>query len=140
LGLPELAAGLGITALESGGFGSWERVTTLAAGIAEVLGARLMIAAIYDRDFFCREQLSYVVNTLSRVLEFAHIHARKEIENYLLIPAPLKRAIERSIAGGLHGAKRTGDVDIDTILHDLTEPMQDDVQAQILKRLHPDRK
>ena len=34
LGLTELAAGFGITALESGGFGSWHRVTTLAAGVA----------------------------------------------------------------------------------------------------------
>ncbi len=42
LGLTELAAGMGIIALPSGGFGSWQRVTTLASGIADALGAPLV--------------------------------------------------------------------------------------------------
>jgi energy-coupling factor transporter ATP-binding protein EcfA2 len=134
-GLSELGAGLGLTALESGGFGSWERITTLAAGIADVLGAPLMIAAVYDRDYFCQEQVDHVVNTLSKALKFAYIHSRKEIENYLLIPSALQRAIEKSIAGksSLKG-EPTENIDIHKILDDITEPMQSDVQAQILAR------
>ena len=50
IGLQELGAGVGITPLASGGFGSWQRITTLAQGIEEALGAPLGIAAIYDRD------------------------------------------------------------------------------------------
>jgi hypothetical protein len=135
LGLSELGAGLGLTALESGGFGSWERVTTLAAGIAEVLGAPLMIAAIYDRDYFCEEQLVHVVTTLSKTLQFAHIHSRKEIENYLLIPAALQRAIERSIASRNSSSERlAGKIDINKILHEITEPMQSEIQAQIVAK------
>jgi energy-coupling factor transporter ATP-binding protein EcfA2 len=135
LGLSELAAGLGVTALESGGIGSWERITTLAAGIAEVLGAPLMIAAIYDRDYFPPEQVDHVVNSLSRALKFAHIHSRKEVENYLLIPAALKRAIDRSISSRTPSAgKEIVGVDIDEILTEITDPMQGDIQAQILAR------
>ena len=135
LGLSELAAGLGITALESGGFGSWQRVTTLAAGIAEVLGAPLMIAAIYDRDYFPSEQVEHVVNTLSKALNFAHIHSRKEIENYLLIPSALNRAINRSISSAKSRTERAlADVDLEEVLSEITEPMQSEVQAQILAR------
>ena len=135
LGFSELGAGLGLTALESGGFGSWERVTTLAAGIAEVLGAPLMIAAIYDRDYFCQEQVDHVVTTLSKALRFAHIHSRKEIENYLLIPTVLQRAIERSFANKSPSSEAlAGKIDIIKILGEITEPMQGDVQAQILAR------
>jgi hypothetical protein len=134
-GLAELGAGLGLTALVSGGFGSWERITTLAAGIAEVLGAPLMIAAIYDRDYFCQEQVDHVVNTLSKALKFAYIHPRKEIENYLLVPSALQRAIERSIAdkNPLHASPKK-EFDVNKILEGITEPMQGDVQAQIVAR------
>ncbi len=130
-GLSELGAGLGLTALKSGGFGSWERVTTLASGIADVLGAPLMIAAIYDRDYFCQEQVDHVVNTLSTALKFAHIHSRKEIENYLLVPTALQRAIAGRISSS---GKAAGKIDINEILSGITEPMQSDVQAQILAR------
>jgi hypothetical protein len=134
-GLPELGAGMGLTALESGGFGSWQRVTTLAAGIAEVLGAPIMIAAIYDRDYFCQEQVDQVVNALSKTLKFAHIHSRKEIENYLLVPTALQRAIERSIASKNPSSGMSAEkIDISKILVEITEPMQSDVQAQILAK------
>jgi len=134
-GLAELGAGLGLTPIESGGFGSWERVTTLAAGIAEVLGAPLMIAAIYDRDYFCQEHVDHVVNTLSNALTFAHILSRKEIENYLLVPAALQRAMERSIASrNLPQERLIKNPDIERLLGDITEKMQGDAQAQILAK------
>ena len=97
LGLQELSVGAGVIALPSGGFGSWQRVTTLASGIAEALGASLSIAAIYDRDYFCPEQICEVVAKLSGHLRLAHVHKRKEIENYLLIPVVLDRALRRAV-------------------------------------------
>ena len=59
-GLQELSAGISITPLEFGGFGSWQRITVLATGIAEALGV-LMIGAVYDRDYFCDEQIEEIV-------------------------------------------------------------------------------
>ena len=97
LGLQELAAGSGIIALPSGGFGSWQRVTTLASGIAQALGASLSIAAVYDRDYFWSEQIQEVVTALSEHLKLAHVHERKEVENYLLIPDVLDRALRRAV-------------------------------------------
>jgi hypothetical protein len=78
LGLQELSSGTGITPLESGGFGSWERVTILASGIAEALGAPLIIGAIYDRDYFCDEQIAEVEDRLGATLKLARVHERKE--------------------------------------------------------------
>jgi len=49
----ELSAGLGITALECGAFGSWQRVTTLAAGFDKAL-VHPSNGAIYDRDYLRR--------------------------------------------------------------------------------------
>ena len=56
----------------------------------------------------------------------------KEIENYLLIPGVLKRAIQRSDSG--RSAKEPGEIDINGILEELTEPMQSEIQAQILAK------
>ncbi len=136
LGLTELSAGLGITHLESGGFGSWQRVTTLAAGISDALGASLTIAAIYDRDFFCPEEIAQVREALAMHLTLAHVHERKEIENYLLIPEALDRAIEKALSDRV---TRTGLVvnrvpKAFDLLKELTEPIKDEIQSQIIAR------
>ncbi|MCP1645621.1 energy-coupling factor transporter ATP-binding protein EcfA2 [Pseudomonas citronellolis] len=94
LGCDELAAGTDITAVESGGFSSWERVRSLAWGLTNTLGAEIKIAAVYDHDFWCAEQINETRAELERHLVFAHIHERKEMENYLLEPQILQRVIE----------------------------------------------
>lgn len=136
LGMTELGAGLGITPLDSGGFGSWQRVTTLAAGIADALGASLMIAAIYDRDFFCQEEIAQVSEALAKNLKLAHVHERKEIENYLLVPEALDRAIDRAAS---ERAARAGEVVQELpkaldLLRELSDPLKDDVQSQFIAR------
>jgi energy-coupling factor transporter ATP-binding protein EcfA2 len=136
LGMAELSAGLGITPLESGGFGSWQRITTLAAGIADALGASLSIAAIYDRDYFCPEEIAQVREALTMHLKLAHVHDRKEIENYLLVPEALNRAIERALSDRV---ARTGVAvkpppNAFDLLQELSEPLKDEVQSQIIAR------
>ncbi len=136
LGMTELSAGIGITALESGGFGSWQRITTLAAGIADALGSRLAIAAVYDRDYFCDEEIANVTSSLTTHLSAAHVHERKEIENYLLVPAALDRAIARTLT---ERAARTGKAPIigptsSDLLREITDSLRDDVQSQIIAR------
>jgi energy-coupling factor transporter ATP-binding protein EcfA2 len=136
LGYDELAAGFGVTPLESGGFGSWQRVTTLADGIGQALGTALQIGAVYDRDYYCPEEIDAVKNALSRHLKIPHVHDRKEIENYLLIPAALDRAIERAVVD----RRRRGGVVPDVVfnalslLREITDPMRDEVQSQLIAR------
>ena len=136
LGFSELSAGIGLTALSSGGFGSWERITTLAAGIAETLGTPLLIAAIYDRDYFCQEEVDSVQAALEASLQLAHVHASKEIENYLLVPAALDRAIARAV--GDRAARVGGKVHAPPhaapLLRRITDELRDDVQSQLIAR------
>jgi energy-coupling factor transporter ATP-binding protein EcfA2 len=136
LGMQELASGSGIIALPSGGFGSWQRVTTLAAGIADALGAPLSIAAVYDRDYYCREQIEQVVETLSEHLKLAYVHRRKEIENYLLIPDVLERALTRTLTERSQRAESSnqGSESLTNLLLTITGPMRDSVLSQIMAR------
>ncbi len=135
LGLHELSAGVGLTMLPSGGFGSWRRVTTLANGISDVLGAPLTIAAVYDRDYFCNEEATRVKLELSEALSLAHVHNRKEIENYLLVPSALSRAIERATRSKQQPISACYPEEaIRLILHELTEAKKQDIQSQFVAK------
>ena len=92
LGLAELAAGNGMVALESGGFESWSKIEALAWGFRNTLGAALSVAAVYDRDYRCDEELAELKSRLEKQIDVAHFHQKKEIENYLLLPDVLERA------------------------------------------------
>jgi energy-coupling factor transporter ATP-binding protein EcfA2 len=138
IGMQELSSGMGIIPLASGGFSSWQKITILASGIAEALGAALMIGAIYDRDYFSDEQIAHVVRTLEASLQLARVLERKEIECYLLIPAALDRAVRRAI--GAHRDKldprSADDVNSEAILEEITRPMKDEVLSQLMARRH----
>jgi hypothetical protein len=138
LGMLELSSGVGITPLESGGFGSWERITILAAGVAEALGAPLTIGAVYDRDYFCDEHIAEVLENLGASLTLACVLDRKEIENYLLVPAALDRAILRLLnARRERGTEKVDmEVDSETLLEDITKPMKEDILSQLMARRH----
>jgi energy-coupling factor transporter ATP-binding protein EcfA2 len=136
LGMQELSSGLGMIPLKSGGFGSWQRVTILASGIADALGAPLMIGAVYDRDYFCDEQIADVVESLEVSLKLAWVLNRKEIENYMLIPAALDRAIARTLKARRERGSEKSQVQVDSagLLEEITRPLKEDILAQLMAR------
>lgn len=136
LGLHELSAGIGLTSIPSGGFGSWERVRVLAEGIEEALGARLSIGAIYDRDYFADEFINEVVTRLSAFIQLAHVHGRKEIENYLLVPEAIDRAAARAIRerGQRGGGSMPALVPAAALLREISEHHRNEVQAQLVAK------
>lgn len=137
LGMNDLAAGLGMAAMPSGGFGSWERITVLADGVEQALGTELLIGAVYDRDFYCEEQIGEIMASLNRSLTFAHVHGRKEIENYLLVP----EALDRALAGAISERRSRGGATISEpalnareILWQVCDEMKDDAEQQYVSR------
>ena len=136
LGLNDLAAGIGLAAMPSGGFGSWSRISALAQGVSQTLGTELLIAAVYDRDYYCEAQIEDVQVKLKASLRLAHVHKRKEIENYLLIPEVLDRVVAKGIA-----ERRTKGADVreatETALQTLltlSDSLKDDVQDQYVSK------
>ena len=136
LGLAELAAGTDLTALESGGFSSWQEVRALASGFEKALGFALHVGAIFDRDYWCEDHIDQILNELRRHLEFSHIHRRKEIENYLLVPAVLERALKKAIQERERRTGETGEYtgDIATLLDLVTRPFRASIQSQYIAK------
>lgn len=130
----ELAAGNDITQLESEGYSSWPKVSALAWGLTNTLGAEIKIGAVYDKDYWCQAETDAITISLNEKLKFAHIHSRKEIENYLLVPEVLERCVKSSIRErirrnvGLEDCK----IDVDFVLDEITKKYHTDLQGQYI--------
>ncbi len=136
LDLKELAAGTDITPFESGGYSSWERVRSFAWGIQNTLGADIQIGAIYDSDYWCEEQGKETLCELKKNLSFAHIHHRKEIENYLIIPAVLGRVLFKLIEDRNRRTDSHISIDqsMDEIIEFVSEKYKIDLQSQYVSK------
>ena len=136
LGFVELAAGSGVTALESGGFESWPKIQALAWGFRNTLGSKLQIAAIYDRDYRCDEESTHLKIQLEKEIQFAHFHHRKEIENYLLSPQVLERAAKKTIEERARRTEQTVSVNFDImeILESITDNLKSACSGQHISR------
>jgi hypothetical protein len=115
----------------SEGYSSWPKVQALAWGLKNTLGSEIKIAAIYDRDFWCEDEITQVEQELKADLTYAHVHRRKEIENYLLVPSVLGRCLNKAVA---ERTRRDGgssiEVDVNLILEDITSRFQITLQGQ----------
>jgi len=134
LRLAELSAGTDITPVESGGFSSWDKITAFAWGIGKAVGSIMHIAAIFDRDYRSQEEVDHILSELTKHIEFAHIHQRKEIENYLLVPAVLDRAVSKAL---LERDRRTGSKTVlsetaSVILKRITNRLRSQIQGQYI--------
>lgn len=136
VGLIELSSGVDLTPVESEGFSSWERIKSLSWGLEKTLGESLHIGAIFDHDYWCPEEIEAITADLNQHLDFANIHARKEMENYLLVPAVLERALKKALA---ERARRTGEEiteaeSAEAILERVTKPLRNSIQAQYIAK------
>jgi energy-coupling factor transporter ATP-binding protein EcfA2 len=118
------------------------KVRDFTQGIETTLGTKVLTGVIFDRDYRSTEECRTEVAALQKHCAFACIHERKELENFLLIPNPLQRAIERRIA---ERNKRTGDnvrfdEDLSQLLESLTGPLRHKVQARFLLGRRPSEK
>ena len=98
LGLPGIVGGFEITPVKSGGFSSWKKVSALGWGLEKALGQHLALGAVYDRDYYCGEEIAEIIVELRKTVLLAHVHQRKEMENYLLEPDVLDRALRAAVS------------------------------------------
>jgi hypothetical protein len=94
-GLDLLASGTGIVTFPFGGFPSPDGLRELCRGIVAAVddGERLAFAGVFDRDYRSDNDVDAIEEQLQKTLIYAHILYRKEIENYLLLPTVLDRAM-----------------------------------------------
>jgi energy-coupling factor transporter ATP-binding protein EcfA2 len=136
LEMDELAGGLGITPFESGGFSSWERVKSYAWGVKSTIDSKIRIYAIYDRDYYCSEEISAISGKLGEELSGVRFLERKEMENYLLDVNVLTRLVDKQLEAR---KRRTGSAGalsrpLIRILDDISDRFRVEVYGQRLAK------
>lgn len=105
LGFPEVAGRAGFAVVPIEGF-SPDRARSLKKGIETTLGLKVAAAVVLDRDYRSAAERKHIEEALKDGTQFSVVHACKEIENFLLVP----EAIDRAIKARLRDRKaRTGE-------------------------------
>lgn len=126
---PEFANDINITVVPIGGFSQRQKIEHASWTFEKVLKAEIAIAGLLDRDYRCQEEIDQLLTETRATVPNFNILAGKEIENYLLVPAALTRAINSR----LKDAKKTAAVteeEVKSTLEKLAEEMKSAVLSQ----------
>jgi hypothetical protein len=134
LNLHRLANDTTITVISSGGYGSWKGIKDFPQKIEQATKEKYFVAAIYDRDYRCQEDLDIIGTSLREQMDFASILARKEIENYLLVPKVLDRIVSLQLIAGGRPDASASEIGSAGILSGITDQLKHDVLAQYTAR------
>jgi energy-coupling factor transporter ATP-binding protein EcfA2 len=137
MGLYHLAVGSAVTAVPSGSFSTWKEILHFASTSHKAIGTAFRIGAIFDRDFFPPEEIVKIREAMDEHLDLVYFHARKEIENYLLIPAALDRAVQKQITEKKNRGSATTNAVIESsrdVLERLSESLKTTTQGQLVSR------
>jgi predicted ATPase len=134
-GLQRLANRSDFAVVQTEGFNP-RRAVDLAAGIEKTVGSKVLRAVILDRDYRSDAEIADVRAELEKNGFKVHIHGRKEIENYLLVPSCLQAALvsrlkEKARRGGTVPANAP---EVQPMLVEEMEHFRHDVFAQRLAR------
>lgn len=136
LGFDQLSTGNDLTPFESGGFSSWGKIKAFAWGVRRTIDSDIKIFAVYDRDYYCDEQISAIETELMMELTDAQILSRKEMENYLLDIDVLQRVLGSQLEAKIKrsGTSISSPKSVQQYLLEITEGVRLDVQSQYLAK------
>jgi hypothetical protein len=111
-----------------------ERARSLKAGMETTLGTKISALVVLDGDYRCPEERKAIVEDCGTFSDAAIILTRKEIENFLLVPSALERAVKNRIADR---SKRSGkpsafEGSMESLLEELTKGYKSRVTAQLI--------
>ena len=115
------------------------KVREFFRGIELTLGTTVLKSVIFGRDYGSPHEVDETKKELSKVCDIVYIHNRKELENYLLEPRPLERAIHERIADRNQKGETGNDFleDVTSILLKLTDDIKIFIQGQYWARREP---
>jgi len=138
LGYERVANRSDFTIISSQGFNP-VKVHDFTQGIEAAIGMEILSGAVFDRDYRSSIESTQIKEKLEQYCDFARIHSRKEIENFLLHPTVLTRAIQMRI---IENTKRTGEVftyreNTTQLLDQITSPWRHNILAKYIEKRRP---
>lgn len=115
------------------------KIRDFKQGVEASLGMNVLSGVVLDRDYRSDAESAEVKQDLERYCQFGRIHSRKEIENFLLHPIVLTRAIKIRLNENF---KRTGvlvayNEDTIQILDQITTTWRHNILARYIEKRRP---
>ena len=129
LGFHSFANDMDTTIVPIGGFSQRQKIQNAAWTFEKILKADIAISALLDRDYRCGEEIEALVQETRGSIPHFHVLAGKEIENYLLVPS----AITRAILDRLKEQKR-GNAFSQSMLEDLIDSIVAGMKSSVLSQ------
>jgi energy-coupling factor transporter ATP-binding protein EcfA2 len=111
-----------------------ERIKNLKRGMETTLGGKIVAAAILDRDFRSDSECRKIESACQKFCEFVQIHNCKEIENFLLVPSAIDRALTKRIKDRSNRLGKGGESNFSSqlILEEFCDSKKHYVNSQLL--------
>lgn len=109
-----------------------QKVRHYLEGIKLTLGHDIIAASILDRDYRTTEECDSVIASLLEHCIFAHIHERKELENFVLYPSAIERAIKLKLQDNRRAQQAVLNENITDLLDNLSNSMKHDTYGQYM--------
>ena len=120
---------------ELGGRGGWGGGVPERLPIKNAVGDSIRCYAILDRDYFPDEEVADRVAEGRRWKVSVHVWSRKELENFLMVPAAIARLIAaRDRSGGILPDDATIAEEIDRIVRSMKDDISDAMSEALLAR------
>lgn len=113
------------------------RLRAFKEGIEKTIGVKIVSAVIFDRDYRSDDEVDQEIKELEKVNLFARIHSCKELENFLIIPDAIEKAIgEKLIESNRRNESNTT---FEEPLSELLRMISDDFKHKTHAQLHSHR-
>ncbi len=133
LGYSEVANRSEFAVIPVDGFDA-EKVKSFSEGMEAALGASFVYSAIFDRQYRSGGEADDILRALRKMRVYATIHRCKDLENYLLHPAAIFRAIQARIAERQKRGEATKPFtgDVDQMLLKITDELRNSAASQFV--------
>lgn len=142
LNLDDLAGRRDFAVVSTNGFPDTRALKVFKDGMAAAIGATIHAAGVFDRDYRSPSEVEAVVADLKETLAVCFVLGRKELENYLLVPTAIQRAVDAALRKRQALGLQVTTPVVRDMLEDVTAEMADDIRNQFVATLidHPSRK
>lgn len=120
---------------DTGGWGGWRLAVESSMVLQNAFGESITTYCIFDRDYYPESELDGRMDDARKQGVELHIWARKEIENYLIVPEAIRRVISARASEGV-APPSTEEVTmaIDRIAAGLRTDVTDDIAGKLHDR------
>lgn len=109
------------------------RLRAFKEGIEKTIGSKILSAVIFDKDYRSEIEVHNEIKELEKINRFARIHSCKEIENFLIVPIAIEKAIQEKLSeyNKRNGTSILYEEDINELLKLLSDDYKYKTQAEL---------